>query len=178
MISKICFKCNIDKPLYDYYKHKQTRDGHLNKCKLCTKKDTKKRVDALSKDPAWVEKEQERNRKKYFRLGYKDKHKPTFEQRKKSINKYIEKYPEKLKAKSFLGKKIKSENGHFHHWSYNQEHWLDVIDITKKNHAKAHRFIIYDQEQMMYRRIDTNELLDSKEKHLEWINWCIKNKTD
>jgi hypothetical protein len=36
---KICFKCNINKPLGDYYKHAQTKDGHLNKCKECTKKD-------------------------------------------------------------------------------------------------------------------------------------------
>ena len=37
--SKVCFKCDIDKPLTDYYKHAQMGDGHLNKCKDCTKKD-------------------------------------------------------------------------------------------------------------------------------------------
>jgi hypothetical protein len=30
----------------------------------------------------------------------------------------------------------------------------------------------------MYRRIDNMELLDTKEKHIEWIEWCIKNKED
>jgi len=38
---KKCFKCEIEKPLSDYYKHKQMLDGHLNKCKDCTKQDTK-----------------------------------------------------------------------------------------------------------------------------------------
>lgn len=39
---KICFKCNIEKPLTEYYKHKAMSDGHLNKCKECTKNDVHK----------------------------------------------------------------------------------------------------------------------------------------
>lgn len=40
MITKICFKCGILKELNDFYKHPEMSDGHLGKCKECTKKDT------------------------------------------------------------------------------------------------------------------------------------------
>ena len=45
--SKICFKCNADKPLNDFYKHKGMADGFLNKCKECTRIDVFNRRHSL-----------------------------------------------------------------------------------------------------------------------------------
>lgn len=65
MSQKSCFKCGECKPLSEFYKHPRMADGHLGKCKTCTRRDTAERVERLSKtDLAWVERELERQREK------------------------------------------------------------------------------------------------------------------
>jgi hypothetical protein len=175
METKVCFKCHIEKPLDKFYKHPQMGDGHLNKCKECTIQDTKKRDDYLKEtDTSYITKERKRGRDKYYRLNYNKTQKPTALKRKQMTRMYQEKYPEKRVA-VLASQHIKKPNGsHTHHWSYNKDHRKDVIILPLSEHYKLHRYMIYDQERMMYRTTD-GVLLDTKEKHIQYYE-SLKDK--
>ena len=171
---KKCFKCGELKPLDSFYKHPQMADGRLNKCIDCAKNDVANRVSLLNNDPLFVESERTRGREKYTRL-----YAGTGKANPMATKRHIAKYPEKREASNKCAALKKPfPDAERHHWSYNQEHYKDVIWLTKKEHMKAHRFIVYDQERMMYRRCDTNILLDTKEAHEEFIRYFIIIKED
>lgn len=176
--TKVCFKCDKDKPLTEYYKHKQMGDGHLNKCKDCTKKDTKERLDFNLKNVfGFHEMEKARHRDKYYRLGYKEKHKKTSEESSGYSKNYRLNYPEKYKAKIASQRLPKNDkNNHLHHWSYNEQHWKDCIELTTQDHYFLHRFIKYDQSEMMYRN-KNGELLNTKQSHIDLLEYIKANET-
>ena len=172
---KKCIICGEIKPLSAYYNHPKMADGHLNKCKECTKMQSKQRLEILSKNTEWVEKERIRSREKYYRLRYKDKYKPSYESKRRTMSIFYKKYPEKKIANS-MSSHIKTPKGYNkHHWSYNENHNKDVIFLSVKNHNKFHRYSIYDQERMMYRssinigEFLQNELIDTKQKAIKFI---------
>ena len=172
--TKICFKCKQDRPLSEYYKHSQMADGHLNKCKACTKKDVSERYNALIEKPEFKESEQKRGRNKYHRLykGVKKKLSPE------DGAKYRARYAEKILARNAVQHhKMNVPGSHLHHWSYNPEHFRDVIEMTVKDHSKAHRFLVYDEEHKMY-RTTSMVLLDTRERHENYIREKIANEDD
>lgn len=42
---KKCFKCGVEKEIDEFYKHPQMGDGHLGKCKECTRRDSAERYE-------------------------------------------------------------------------------------------------------------------------------------
>lgn len=61
----------------------------------------------------------------------------------------------------------------FHHWSYREEHALDMIMLPIKLHRLVHKKTHYDRKYMCYRVNITGELLITKEKHMQFIQSII-----
>ena len=156
---KTCRECGETKPLSDYYKHTQMADGHLNKCKTCVKARVKThRYDNLDRIRSY-----DRNRPnkevrvqlcKERRIAKKQEDPEKFnsierERTRKFRQANRDKYDAHRAVANALkhGKLIKpnkcskcpaTENIQGHHWSYLEEHWLDVEWLCVKCHAEEH----------------------------------------
>jgi hypothetical protein len=168
---KKCIKCNELKPLEEYYSHSQMADGKLSKCKKCVKEYSAVKEKEKYSTLDGKMKERERGRNKYRRL-YAGSMNVDKARKKEIMERYKAKYPEKHKAKAACGRNMSVPGKHLHHWSYNKEHYKDVITLTPEEHNFVHRYLVYDQERMMYRTYDNNILLDSREKHINFIRQC------
>lgn len=172
---KKCYVCNIIKQLSEYSKDKKMSEGVLNQCKKCVLKRTRIRNSELRKNPEYLNKARERSRISYFKNEHNKKRKTDKNKIKQQDLKSRELFPEKYRARNSSGR-MKKENkkNHLHHWSYNDEHFRDCIELNHAEHSKLHRYMIYDQERKMYRTIE-GMLLDTKKAHINYYN-SLKDK--
>lgn len=158
METKICFKCGIDKPLSEYYPHKQMGDGHLNKCKSCTKTDVNERYQKLADNEEFIEKERLRGRVKYAKYRYKNKN-PHTENR--STSKHLR----------FIGLDLKGKE--IHHWNYNFKN--DVFIVSPRAHKLIHKYIQFDEETKCFKY--KGMLLATKKHHYGMIKQVFLENT-
>lgn len=151
---KVCFKCNMSKPIDEFYKHKKTADGYLNKCKDCTRFDVNKhRKENIEKVRAY-----DRNR-----LNKAERAKQSHEYHKTEKGKsvrfiatrnYRNSNPERYRANTAVSNAIRDGRlirpnecsccgvrckPHGHHNNYSKP--LDVVWYCNKCHNQYHLFI-------------------------------------
>lgn len=127
-------------------------DGHLNKCKECTKKDVRNDYDRKSQDEEWLEKERARGREKYQRLDYKTKYENVetiYKGKVNDVSKFI-----KRRGFDMIGKEC-------HHWNYND--LKSVFILSRSAHRRLHKHLILDEKTGLF-TTDSGVLIDSIEK--------------
>jgi hypothetical protein len=102
LTEKKCFKCNENKPLDNFYKQKTMKDGRVNKCIECTKKDVKQnRLDKIdyyrSFDKARASKPSRVIARKLYRETEEGKLAVA-----RAHKNYAESFPERRKAQHIL----------------------------------------------------------------------------
>ncbi len=142
---KQCFKCGEAKELSEFYKHSRMADGHLNKCKTCTKKDAAKRLSIVIQDPEWRVKERRRIRARDAANIAKGIVKPIYPKKAKTD-------PIKRAARLLVQNAVKanriskmncfcgaSRTVQAHHEDYSKP--LDVVWLCKRHHSDRHNYL-------------------------------------
>ena len=163
---KVCFKCGRLLPLDSFYKHSQMGDGHLNKCKDCTKKDAHNRWIKKSKDQEWVEKERARVREKFKRLGYREKYKTT------CLHSFLPNAYNNISRK-FRQYCFTKKGFEFHHWNYNILN--SVFRVSRKAHKCIHRHMTFNRKDL-YCYTEDGTKLTSEEQAKEYFDSILQSE--
>lgn len=147
---KTCFKCGRTLPVSEFYRHPEMSDGHLNKCKECTKDDVRKN---RKKKIVYYRMYDRKRAMTPKRIEEREKYKRTEkskETKTKTLKKYRKNNPKKILAQRTLRRAVlngeiipmpcevcgKTEKIHAHHEDYNKP--LDVIWLCPKHHRWIH----------------------------------------
>ena len=168
---KQCFKCGENKPLSAFYKHSQATDGYVNKCKECTK--IAVRANRLDKVEYYNEYDRnrsypgaERSVKAAITVKLKYANDAEFKAKvDKTKAEWVIRNKTKRSAQLTLSNAVRdgkiirptvcSACGKTdceiegHHWSYLEEHWLDVMWLCTECHGKEHRKINAENRKKM-----------------------------
>lgn len=152
-----CSLCKEWKQENEFQVRKDRRRGFTSQCKKCTKEyrrsERSKAVNRkyrLSEKGRKVETEYRNSekRKAVLKQYYNTKGKNT-------IRQYVKANPNKIKGQRAVHKAVakgslvavttlkcrdcNTQASDYHHWSYDKEHWLDVIPLCRQCHINRHK---------------------------------------
>lgn len=144
---KTCFKCNTEKPLSEFYRHPRMADGHLNKCKSCTKADSDANFRRkMASDPVFQIVEAARQRAKSAKHRAAGTASPVKPETQKA---WRQRNPEKVRCHNAVARAIRSgklvrgacevcgeEKTHAHHDDYTKP--LEVRWLCPQHHGTTH----------------------------------------
>lgn len=146
---KTCFKCQESKPLSEFYRHSRMGDGHLNKCKECTKKDvSNNRINKIEYYRSFDKRRASNPNRVLARNIYRktEAGKDAF---KRAHKNWAIKHPERKKASQIVANAVRDKKltkqpcficGHekveAHHPVYSMP--LDVVWLCVRHHKMTH----------------------------------------
>lgn len=149
-MEKQCFKCGATKPLSEFYKHAQMGDGHLNKCKDCTKSDVMRHREANLLRIRAYDRERPNKAERYKANRAWTKTPSGRAAVSAAKNAYRQKFYERARAREMLKNAIRDGKvtklpclvcgatpTEGHHASYSLP--LDVVWLCRTHHAQTHR---------------------------------------
>ena len=136
VVVKACFKCGVSQPLSEFYRHAMMADGHLNKCKACSKRDVlehrRKNLDKV---------------RAYDRERAKHPHRIALNTA--GMAAYRKRFPERYKANSAVGNALRTgvltkgpcevcgiSETESHHVDYSRP--LSVVWLCPAHHHEIH----------------------------------------
>lgn len=150
-MEKKCFKCLRILPLDAFYKHAAMSDGHLNKCKECTKKDaTEHRLKNLSR----IRQYDKLRGAMPHRVAAKKEYMQTAAGKRahaRALKKQRELHPDRYKAKNIVNNALRDgklkpfpcfecgQKAEAHHPDYSRP--LSVVWLCSKHHKEAHKIV-------------------------------------
>lgn len=149
METKTCFKCGRELPLSEFYKHPKMADGHLNKCRECTRKDVREnRQKRIVYYRQYDRKRASKPERAEARCAYASSERGKQVAREQGrLNRMV--HADKVRVRAILYSALKrgliqkrccevcgSEDVQAHHPDYSKP--LDVMWLCSKHHAWIH----------------------------------------
>lgn len=150
---KTCFKCGVQKPLDDFYRHGKMSDGRMGKCKECTCADVRRnRLEKVEQYRDYDKARAMRPDRVQARKEYIATEQGKIS-RQKALAKYADSFPDRRMAHYAVSNAIRdgrlfkmpcmicgAEKVEGHHPDYSRP--LDVVWLCNPHHREAHELVL------------------------------------